>query len=101
MARATASQRELEDLLMRLSDMVGRRLRSAGRRGSVVSIGIVYRPDTQQFSRQSKMPVPIATGDEIYQATRSLLALRDPGQQVGTLGVEADPGRPGVEAVRQ
>ena len=87
MARATASQRELEDLLMRLSDMVGRRVRSAGRRGSVVSIGIVYRPDTQRFSRQSKMPVPIATGDEIYQAARSLLAQRDPGQQVGTLGV--------------
>src|SRR6266852_5975104 len=44
MARATSSQRELEELLMRLSDMVGRRLRAAGRRGRVVSIGVVYRP---------------------------------------------------------
>jgi DNA polymerase-4 len=32
MAKATASQGELEELLMRLSDMVGRRLRAAGRR---------------------------------------------------------------------
>ena len=30
MARATTSQRELEELLMRLSDMVGRRLRARG-----------------------------------------------------------------------
>jgi DNA polymerase-4 len=87
MARPTASQHELEDLLMRLSDMVGRRLRSGGRRGSIVSVGIVYRPDTVRFSRQSKMPVPVVTGEEIYQAARSLLGLRDPAQQVGTLGV--------------
>src|SRR5579859_7536687 len=33
LARATASQRELEELLMRLCDMVGRRLRAGGRRG--------------------------------------------------------------------
>src|SRR6202171_1446939 len=45
MARATSSQRELEELLMRLSDMVGRRLRAAWRLGRVVSIGVVYRPE--------------------------------------------------------
>ncbi len=87
LAKATASQRELEELLMRLADMVGRRLRSAGRRGSVVSIGIVYRPDTDRFSKQSKLPAPIGRGDEIYQAALALLGQRDPVRQVGTLGV--------------
>jgi DNA polymerase-4 len=87
LARATSSQRELEELLMRLSEMVGRRLRAAGRRGSVVSIGVVYRPDVERFSRQSKLPVPIATGEEIYRAALSLLAGRDVRRAVGTLGV--------------
>ena len=87
MSRATSSQRELEDLLMRLSDMVGRRLRSAGRRGRVVSIGVVYRPDVGHFSRQATLAEPVATGDEIYQAARKLLAARDPRLLVGTLGV--------------
>jgi DNA polymerase IV len=87
MARATRSQRELEELLMRLSEMVGRRLRSAGRRGSVVSVGIVYRPDTGHFSRQAKQPAPVGTGEEIYRAALPLLAARDPAQPVGTLGV--------------
>ena len=87
MARATASQRELEELLMRLSDMVGRRLRAAGRRGRVVSVGVVYRPEAGHFSRQAKQPAPISTGDEIYQAALKLLAARDPRLAVGTLGI--------------
>lgn len=87
MARATASQSELEELLMRLSDMVGRRLRSARRRGRVVTVSVVYRPDTGRFSKQAKLAVPIGRGDEIYQAALALLAARDPAQQVGTLGV--------------
>jgi len=87
LARATASQRDLEELLMRLSDMVGRRLRAAGRRGSVVSVGVVYRPDEEHFSRQAKQPGPISTGDEIYQAALKLLAARDPRRSIGTLGV--------------
>ncbi|HSP08900.1 MAG TPA: hypothetical protein VLU92_04820 [Candidatus Dormibacteraeota bacterium] len=87
LARATSSQTELEELLMRLSDMVGRRLRAAGRRGSVVSVGVVYRPDAGHFSRQATLARPIATGDEIYQAALKLLAARDPRRSVGTLGV--------------
>src|SRR5438045_3033156 len=87
LARATASQRELEELLMRLSDMVGRRLRAANRRGTIVSVGVVYRPDARHFSRQAKQPQPVATGDEIYQAALTLLAARDPRLTVGTLGV--------------
>jgi DNA polymerase-4 len=99
LARATSSQRELEELLMRLSEMVGRRLRAGGRRGSVVSIGVVYRPDAGRFSKQSKLAHPIATGDEIYQAALKLLAARDPRLTVGTLGVglaglsDAGPGQ--------
>jgi DNA polymerase-4 len=87
MARATNAQRDLEELLMRLSEMVGRRLRAAGRRGQVVSVSVVYRPDVARFSRQRKLPVPIATGAEIYAAALSLLADRDPRRLVGTLGV--------------
>jgi DNA polymerase-4 len=99
LARATRSQAELEELLMRLSDMVGRRLRSAGRRARVVSVGVVYRPDAGRFSKQSKLAEPIATGEEIYRAALTLLAARDPGRDVGTLGVglaglsDADPGQ--------
>ena len=99
LARATTSQRELEELLMRLSEMVGRRLRAADRRGSVVSIGVVYRPDVDRFSKQSTLAHSIATGDEIYHAALKLLAARDPRRAVGTLGVglagltDADPGQ--------
>jgi DNA polymerase IV len=87
MAHATASQKDLEELLMRLSDMVGRRLRSAGRRGSTVSVGVVYRPEPGHFSRQITLSRPVSTGDEIYQAALTLLAARDPRRTVGTLGV--------------
>jgi DNA polymerase-4 len=99
LARATTSQAELEELLMRLSDMVGRRLRAAERRGSVVSIGVVYRPDVDRLSKQSKLAAPISTGDEIYQAALKLLAARDTRRAIGTLGVglaglsEAGPGQ--------
>ena len=99
LARATTSQAELEELLMRLSDMVGRRLRSGGRLGSVVSIGVVFRPDVDRFSRQSNLAAPISTGDEIYKAALKLLAARDMRRPVGTLGVglaglsDAGPGQ--------
>jgi DNA polymerase-4 len=99
LARATSSQGELEELLMRLSEMVGRRLRAGDRRGSVVSIGVVYRPDVDRFSKQSTLAHPIATGDEIYNAALKLLAARDPRRAVGTLGVglaglsDAGPGQ--------
>jgi DNA polymerase-4 len=87
LARATTSQSELEELLMRLSEMVGRRLRAGGRAGRTVSLGIVYRPDTGHFSRQLTQSHPIATGDEIYKVAWKLLAARDHRQLVGTLGV--------------
>ena len=99
LARATTSQAELEELLMRLSDMVGRRLRAAERRGSVVSIGVVYRPDIDRLSKQSKLATPISSGDEIYKAALKLLAARDTRRAVGTLGVglaglsDAGPGQ--------
>ena len=87
MARATSSQRELEELLMRLSDMVGRRLRAARRRGRVVSLGVVYRPVAGHYSKQVTLPNPISTGEEIYRAALGLLAAREPRREVGTLGV--------------
>jgi DNA polymerase-4 len=100
LARATTSQGELEELLMRLCDMVGRRLRAGGRRGRVVSVGAVYRPEDEgHFSKQITLPQPIATGDEIYRTALKLLAARDRRRLVGTLGValsglsEADAGQ--------
>ena len=87
LARATSSQRDLEELLMRLADMVGRRLRAASRRGSVVSVSVVYRPVAGHFSKQVTLPSPIATGEEIYRAALELLAAREPRREVGTLGV--------------
>jgi DNA polymerase-4 len=102
MARATSSQRELEELLMRLSDMVGRRLRAAGRRGRVVSVGVVYRPVAGHFSKQVTLPNPVSTGEDIYRAALDLLAAREPRREVGTLGVglagltEGDSGQMGL-----
>ncbi len=87
LARATTSQGELEELLMRLSEMAGRRLRAAGRRGRVVSVSVVYRPDTERFAKQSTAVTPIATGEDIYRAALALLAGRDMRRAVGTLGV--------------
>ena len=88
LARATTSQGELEELLMRLCDMVGRRLRAGGRRGRVVSIGAVYRPEDEgHFSKQTTLAQPISTGDEIYRTALKLLAARDRRRLVGTLGV--------------
>ncbi len=87
LARATSSQSELEELLMRLCDMVGRRLRAGGRRGRVVSVSVVYRPEAGHFSRQVTLPHAIATGDEIYAAALPLMAAREHGRDVGTLGV--------------
>jgi DNA polymerase-4 len=87
LARSTSSRGELEELLMRLSEMVGRRLRAAGRRGTVVSVSVAYRPDVDRFSKQSKLAQPVGTGEEIYQAARVLLAARDVRRAVGTLGV--------------
>jgi DNA polymerase IV len=99
LARATSSQAELEELLMRLSDMVGRRMRAAFRRGEVVSVSVVYRPEAGHFSKQSKLANPISSGEEIYRAALKLLAVRERGRKVGTLGVgvsglsDADPGQ--------
>jgi DNA polymerase-4 len=87
LARATASQRELEEMLMRLSEMVGRRLRHGGRQGRVVSVGFVYRPDIGGVSRQVTLAKPVATGEEIYAAALPLLAARDRQLLIGTLGV--------------
>jgi DNA polymerase IV len=88
LARATTSQGELEELLMRLCDMVGRRLRAGGRRGRVVSVGAVYRPEDEgHFSKQTTLAQPISTGDEIYRTALRLLAARDRRRLVGTLGV--------------
>jgi DNA polymerase IV len=88
LARATTSQGELEELLMRLCDMVGRRLRAGGRRGRVVSVGAVYRPEDEgHFSKQTTLTQPISSGDEIYRAALKLLAARDRRRLVGTLGV--------------
>ena len=87
LGRATSSQRDLEELLMRLSEMVGRRLRAGGRQGNVVSVSVVYRPEVGSLSRQMTLPDPVATGEEIYQAALKLLGARDRRRAVGTLGV--------------
>jgi DNA polymerase-4 len=39
------------------------------------------------FSKQQKLLAPISRGDDIYRAALQLLAAREPGRDVGTLGV--------------
>jgi DNA polymerase-4 len=50
-------------------------------------VSVVYRPEAGHFSRQSKLSRPVSTGEEIYRAALNLLAAREPGRDVGTLGV--------------
>ena len=68
--------------------MSGRRLKSVVLIATrIAMLGGVALGTACTAARQSKLPAPIATGDEIYRAALALLAARDPDRDIGTLGV--------------
>ena len=79
---------EVHSILLQLAEMVGRRLRRSGVRGTVVRLKLRYG-DFTTMVRQQKVP---ATADdlELYRTARTLLAATwDRGRGVRLLGVTA------------
>jgi DNA polymerase-4 len=75
-------------ILLQLAEMVGRRLRRDGSRGSVVRLKLRY-PDFTTLVRQRKI-APTADDLEIYRTARELLlATWDRARGVRLLGVTA------------
>jgi DNA polymerase-4 len=79
---------EVRDTLLQLSQMVGRRLRQHGVRGTVVRLKLRH-PDFTTLSRQRKVP-PTADDLELHRVACELLAACWPGRPgVRLLGVTA------------
>jgi len=87
---------EVRDTLLQLSQMVGRRLRREGVRGTVVRLKLRH-PDFTTLSRQRKVP-PTADDLELHRVACELLASCWPGRPgVRLLGVTA-AGLVGIDA---
>lgn len=77
----------LLETLRRLSDGVGRQLRKEGLAGTTVKIKLRW-PDFTTITRQTTLPLPVTTDDEIYAATVLLLNQAWPHRQrIRLLGV--------------
>ena len=75
------------EVLLQLSDNVGRRLRSAGLAGRVVKLKLRYR-DFTTVSRQRRLPRAIDDDPTIYDVARQLFEeSRENGRPVRLLGV--------------
>ncbi len=72
--------------LLRLCEMVGRRVRRAGFIGRTVSITIRYK-DFFTFTRQITLPYFIESGEEIYRAARELFDGIDAQERIRLIGV--------------
>ena len=77
LARNTRDWNVLNRHLLRLSEMVGRRLREQGFAGRTVALTVRYS-DMHTFSRRRSLPEHIDDGYAIYQAASSILS-----EQVG------------------
>src|SRR5262249_18418803 len=85
----TADQQQLESTLMRLSEMVGRRLRESGFYARTIQLQLRYK-DFTTITRAHSLADPTQLDTEIFQQVRSLF-LRNwkRGQMVRLLGVQA------------
>jgi DNA polymerase-4 len=85
----TASVEQIESTLMRLSEMVGRRLREAGLHARTVQLKLRYK-DFTTITRAHTLSASTQLDTEIFEQVRALF-LRNwrPGQQVRLLGVHA------------
>ena len=85
----TADERQLESTLMRLSEMVGRRLREATLHARTIQLKLRYK-DFTTITRAHSLSTPTQLDTEIFEQARSLFRKNwRKGAQVRLLGVQA------------
>jgi DNA polymerase IV len=85
----TSDQAQLESTLMRLSEMVGRRLRESNFHARTVQLKLRYK-DFTTITRAHTLPNPTQLDTEIFQQIRALFRKNwKKGIQVRLLGVQA------------
>jgi DNA polymerase-4 len=85
----TADQAQLESTLMRLSEMVGRRLREANFHARTVQLKLRYK-DFTTITRAHTLPNPTQLDTEIFEHIRALFRKNwKQGNQIRLLGVHA------------
>ena len=87
----TADVNQLEATLMRLSEMVGRRLREANLHARTIQLKLRYK-DFTTITRAHTLPAPTQLDGEIFEQVRTLFRKNwKPGREVRLLGVQARP----------
>jgi DNA polymerase-4 len=85
----TADQTQLEATLMRLSEMVARRLREADYYARTIQLKLRYK-DFSTITRAHTLPAPTQLDGEIFAQVRTLFRKNwQPGLHVRLLGVQA------------
>ncbi len=85
----TANQEHIESTLMRLSEMVGRRLREAELHARTIQLKLRYK-DFTTITRAHSLPAPTQLDTEIFEQVRQLFRKNwKPDQAVRLLGVQA------------
>ncbi len=85
----TADVNQLGATLMRLSEMVGRRLREAKLYARTIQLKLRYK-DFTTITRAHSLPVPTQLDGEIFEQARALFGKNwKPGREVRLLGVQA------------
>jgi DNA polymerase-4 len=85
----TANQAQLESTLMRLSEMVGRRLREANFHARTVQLKLRYK-DFTTITRAHTLPNPTQLDTEIFENIRALFRSNwKKGMHIRLLGVQA------------
>jgi DNA polymerase-4 len=85
----TADTNQLEATLMRLSEMVARRLREANLHARTIQLKLRYK-DFTTITRAHTLPSPTQLDGEIFEQIRKLFRQNwNPGWQVRLLGVQA------------
>ncbi len=85
----TANVEQIQSTLMRLSEMVGRRLREAGLRARTIQLKLRYK-DFTTITRAHTLWAATQLDTEIFEQARALFLKNwRPGQQVRLLGVHA------------
>jgi len=85
----TANASQLEATLMRLSEMVGRRLRESNFYARTIQLKLRYK-DFTTITRAHSLPVATQLDGEIFEQVRALFRKNwKPGREVRLLGVQA------------
>jgi DNA polymerase-4 len=85
----TADSEQIESTLMRLSEMVGRRLREGGLHARTIQLKLRYK-DFTTITRAHTLPAPTQLDTEIFEQARALFRKNwRKGTQVRLLGVHA------------